>query len=184
MLNLGKGPKVYMDGPMDGCGKTVKRIHDHLYKSPHFLKDNPEEYRAALEAKIECDEHITIKIPVKSKKEKEGNFQSTENHHYDTGRQSSNSESEVTSEEEIEEVENTNQYNRGMEEPEFPEYLKAFRNYLTSHSGGKREPESANNEMNQIRRMMEIITPPEEVPHYKYLFDLPRIKKIWVQDHV
>ena len=58
-----KKVKMYIC-PTEGCGKVVRRIHNHLHKSPHFLKENPKLYREMLNTKIPLDECVKIKVPI------------------------------------------------------------------------------------------------------------------------
>jgi len=50
------------------CGKTVRRIHDHLAKSPHFLKSRPEQYRKMLgKSKLAEEQIVIVKLPIKKR---------------------------------------------------------------------------------------------------------------------
>nr|XP_047125370.1 uncharacterized protein LOC124807479 [Hydra vulgaris] len=66
-------------------------------------------------------------------------------------------------------------------EPSFQDYLDVFYLYLKSLSGGKKDSVAAHNEMKQIMRMMQVVSPQE--PCYTKFFDLQNLAKVW-QSHV
>ena len=176
------------------CKKVVRRIHDHLYKSPHFLKKDLTKYRAMLEQKKEFVPTLTINTQSlcvskcldmkkrnnyndvnlvsvdKDDKNKEECF--TENYKY------AEEEKNLTEEESYYENEvDKPVMSMQSQEPIFKDYLEVFNLYLKSRSGGNKDFKSANNEMAQVRRIMEVISPIEQ--DYTKLFDLHELQNVW-----
>nr|XP_047128153.1 uncharacterized protein LOC124808958 [Hydra vulgaris] len=67
----------------------------------------------------------------------------------------------------------------------FQDYLHTFLLYLKSPSGGKKDPQAALNEMHQIRRIVEVISPNSLMLHnltticYTSLLDLKLLQEKW-----
>ncbi|XP_065640119.1 uncharacterized protein LOC136072738 isoform X2 [Hydra vulgaris] len=148
------------------CKAVVKRIHDHLYKSPHYLKNEPEKYREMLQKKtiFEKVNHITVPL----KHQQNYNFQQS-------------FDSNVSLDQfNIQNPESPSISNRTKsidDEPTFKDYLEIFCLYLKSRSGGNKDLKSASNEMGQVRRIMEVL--PSDDPCYDKFFDLERLQTLW-----
>ena len=69
-----------------------------------------------------------------------------------------------------------------QEEPDFSRYLEVFKSYLESNSGGRKDTKSVNNEVGQLRRMVEVVMPGEN-PHYLGVCDLKEVERLWIKEH-
>ena len=159
------------------CKAVVKRIHDHLYKSPHHLKNNPEKYREMLQLKEVFGDEIKITIPFKRVEkhrfvESEGKSIGTVCIQNDD--LSMKPSTSKCFEEQVEEV----VYYKDKPDPSFKDCLEIFCLYLKSRSGGNKDSKSAGNEMAQVRRMMEVLSPNGDPCYFKF-FDLQRLQTLW-----
>ncbi|XP_065670597.1 uncharacterized protein LOC136089028 isoform X2 [Hydra vulgaris] len=152
------------------CKIKTNRIHDHLYRSPHFLKNNPKKYHECLKNKILCEESLAIKLPVLTKKlpsyENKEQFVSVNVTSVNKGN--------------ILEFPSTDA-NNFAPKPNFTDFLEMFCLYLKSPSGGLKEGKAAINEMNQIRRMMEMLCPDPQQASYHLFFDLKKFQEVWFE---
>ena len=177
--------------PVEGCGKIVVRINDHLYKQkPHNLKDNPEEYRRMLALKEPVDESLLIKFPMQKqkkvikKRKRVHKFMSAAN--WDCSSNTSDTDSKDLSAEYIpkckkrgsEDIEDTDKPIESEEEPDLQKCLLIYREYLMSPSGSKKDYKSSSNVMNQIRRLIEVISP--DHLDYMSIFDLCKLDQVWL----
>ena len=86
------------------------------------------------------------------------------------------------SDEELESEEvSTNLENNG--EISFDESLSLFYKYLTSYSGGGKSSKNARDEMNQLRRMVTVISFPEDSLKLSALHNLQNIQEDWMMVH-
>ena len=176
------------------CKKVVRRIHDHLYKSPHFLKNDRTKYRAMLEQKKEFVSTLTINtqslcvskcLDMKKRNNyNDVNFASVDKD--DKNKEECFTENYKYAEEEKNFTEEESYYENEVDkpvmsmqsqEPIFKDYLEVFNLYLKSRSGGNKDFKSANNEMAQVRRIIEVVSPIEQ--DYTKLFDLHELKNVW-----
>nr|XP_047126787.1 uncharacterized protein LOC105850705 isoform X2 [Hydra vulgaris] len=165
------------------CSIATKNIHDHLYRSPHYLKNNLPKYREMLSKKqlhIESKQ-FTVSLSQTKKQSELIDIKSALPNSTRSGLmktlpnevcfKSSCLPNEHNSNPCIDAL-NADDYicndfdetNNTIEKGEnnhicFQDYLHTFPLYLKSPSGGKKDPQAALNKMHQIRRIAEVISP-------------------------
>ncbi|XP_065677018.1 uncharacterized protein LOC105850705 isoform X3 [Hydra vulgaris] len=191
------------------CSIATKNIHDHLYRSPHYLKNNLPKYREMLSKKqlyIESKQ-FTVSLSQTKKQSELIDIKSALPNSTRSGLmktlpnevcfKSSCLPNERNSNPCIDAL-NADEYicndfdetNNTIEKGEnnhicFQDYLHTFLLYLKSPSGGKKDPQAALNEMHQIRRIVEVISPNSLMLHnltticYTSLLHLKLLQEKW-----
>lgn len=149
------------------CDMPVGRIHDHLKKAPHWIKDD-NEYRAYLKKKVLFEPGIPVKPLSKSTIVEEiiampGEIESMPENIEENEISPKISPSIPSKTNKIEEP--------GQAEPaeDFETCLGKFENYLLSISGGRKSVKNAFDEKSQIRTLAKLCSEGEPLSYHHVL---------------